>query len=147
MNRKWNSGSDTVPLVKETMNEGGTTKVKRRPTAKIETPMKRVELISVERATDHLVTLMQTPQVVLRVTDGAEAMMGNVDRLAVLRAVRLHAPEVAPLCAAGMKAVLQEIGNQGEKLVPEYDVSVAVWQGSTLSVKRQQGLYRTPTTS
>ena len=50
---------DTVLLVKETMNEDGTTKIKLRPVAPLETPMKLVVSIAVGQAADHMVTSMQ----------------------------------------------------------------------------------------
>ena len=48
---------------KEKMNEDGTSKEKLRQVALQETPMKLIELIAVDEATDNLVTLMQTQHV------------------------------------------------------------------------------------
>ena len=63
------------------MNEDGTTKVTLRPIALLKTPMELTESIAVDQAGDHLVTLLQTQEVGIRVTDGAEAMIGAVRRL------------------------------------------------------------------
>ena len=70
--------ADIHPLVTGTMNEDGTTEVKPRPRAPLETPMKLIQLIAVDQAVDHLVTLMQTRQVGFRVMSGARAMIGAV---------------------------------------------------------------------
>ena len=55
--------ADIVPLVEETTNEDGSSKVKLRPVAPLETPMALRESIAVDQAAGHLVTWMQTPHV------------------------------------------------------------------------------------
>ena len=94
------------------------TKVKLRQIALLESLMILIESIAEEQTADHLVTSMQTQEVVFRVTDGAEEMIrrllcegenrilmqGDIsnahDRLADLRVVRRRAPQLAPLCAS-----------------------------------------------
>ena len=109
-----------------------------------------------------MIALMQEQQVGFRVRDGAEAMIhavrkvlrseskkilmqgdianayGSIDRLAVLQAVREHAPCLAPLCASqfvrnGTIAVIQERVENGRTAELHYSVGTGVWQGSTLS--------------
>ena len=63
---------------------------------------------------------------------------GSINRLAVLKAVKKHAPCLAPLCASqfvrnGTIAVIQERGENGKKAELHYSVAKGVWQGSTLS--------------
>ena len=63
---------------------------------------------------------------------------GSINRLAVLKAVRKHAPCLAPLCASqfvrnGTIAVIQERGENGRKAELHDSVAKGVWQGSTLS--------------
>ena len=62
----------------------------------------------------------------------------SIGRLAVLRAVRRHAKQLAPPCASqlvkgGTQAVIKARENQSERQEHEYKVSVGVWQESTLS--------------
>ena len=116
------AGANIVPLLEERQNPDGTTKTKTRPIALLETPMKLIESVSVDQHADHIIALMQEPQVGFRVRDGAEAMIGAVrrflksgtnrilmqgdisnacgsaSRLSVLEAVRKHDPDLGPLC-------------------------------------------------
>ena len=154
--------ANIVPLTKEVDNPDGTKKTKLRPIALLETPLKLIESVVVNQQADHLIALMQEQQVGFRVRDGAEAMIhairrvlrsesrrilmqgdianayGSINRLAVLQAVRKHAPCLAPLCASqfvrnGTIAVIQERGENGRKAEMHYSVAKGVWQGSTLS--------------
>ena len=154
--------ANIVPLTKEVENPDGSKKVKIRPIALLETPLKLIESVAVDQQADTMIALMQEQQVGFRVRDGAEAMIhavrkvlrsdaqqilmqgdianayGSIDRLAVMRAVREHAPCLAPLCATqfvrnGTIAVIQERGENGRSTELHYSVAKGVWQGSTLS--------------
>ena len=121
-----------------------------------------IESVAVDQQADMMIALMQEQQVGFRVRDGAEAMIhavrkvlrseskkilmqgdianayGSIDRLAVLQAVRKHAPCLAPLCATqfvrnGTIAVIQERCESGRAAELHYSVGKGVWQGSTLS--------------
>ena len=135
--------ANIVPLTKEIENPDGTKKTKLRPIALLETPLKLIESVADDQQADMMIALMQEQQVGFRVRDGAEAMIqavrkvlrsdserilmqgdianayGSIDRLAVLQAVRKHAPCLAPLCASqfvrnGTIAVIQERGENGK---------------------------------
>ena len=73
--------ANIVLVVKEPRNEDGTTKVKLIPVALHEKPIELMESVALDQAVDHLVTLMQTQHVGMRVKDEAEAMIGAVRRL------------------------------------------------------------------
>ena len=120
----------------------------------LDTHLKQIESVAVDQQVDHIVALIQEQHVGFRVRDGAEAMIhavrkalksdwkrvliqsdianayGSINRLAVLKAVRKHAPCLAPLCASqfvrnGTIAVIQERGENGRKAELHYSVAKA----------------------
>ena len=154
--------ANIVPLMKEVENPDGSKKTKIRPIALLEIPLKLIESVAVDQQADTMIALMQEQQVGFRVRDGAEATIhavrkvlrsdsqqilmegdianayGSIDRLAVLQAMREHAPCLAPLCASqfvrnGTIAVIQERCENGRSTELHYSVAKGVWQGSTLS--------------
>ena len=127
----------------------------RREQQEEEEKKKLIESVAVDQQADHMIALMQEQG--FRVRDGAEAMIhavrkalksesrrvlmqgdianayGSINRLAVLKAVRKHAPCLVPLCASqfvrnGTIAVIQERGENGRKAELHYSVAKGVWQ-------------------
>ena len=144
--------ANIVPLTKEIENPDGSKKMKIRPIALLETPLKLIESVAVDQQADTMIALVQEQQVGFRVRDGGEAMIhairkvlrsdaqhmlmqgdianayGSIDRLAVMRAVRELAPCLAPLCASqfvrnGTIAVIQGRGENGRSTELHYSVA------------------------
>ena len=143
------------PLTREVDNPDGSKRIKLRPTALLETPLKLIESVADDQRADHIIALMQEQQVGFRVRDGAEAMInavrkfllndtnriliqgdianacGSIDRVSVLKAVRKHILCLAPMCASqfvrdGTVAVIQERGVNGRKCELHYIVAKGV---------------------